>query len=180
MELNRELNVVTPSHRKLLEDNQMAKKQRTTARYKGDNNFRLYDDVLSIASTLLRNRKEFGAYKLQSLAEATRSFGNSFSDMPNLKSHIASASQSIDDIADYVSHSDIAEIVHDSSVFARRHPLATLAGSVAIGLGMAMAMRPTNSTPTRAAKTKTKSNRKTKKAPPREKRVTNGSAHTNA
>jgi trans-2-enoyl-CoA reductase len=77
--------------------------------------YRIYDDMLAVAGTLLRSRKELGAEKLQAFAESARSFAGSVADMPNLKSHVTAASQTIDDLAEYVAHTDIENIIHDDA-----------------------------------------------------------------
>ena len=43
---------------------------------------RIFDDVLALAGTLARGRKELGADKLQSLAASTRDFAASMTDLP--------------------------------------------------------------------------------------------------
>lgn len=139
---------------------------------------RIFEDVLAVAATLLRSRKDFGADKLHSLAEATRGYAASMADLPNLRAHVASASETIEGLAEYVMHTDIEHMVQDAGTFARRHPLATLGVTVAAGLAASRLMRtsqPDAEAKPRRAATKKKS-RKT--AAPR--RGTNGSAQAHA
>ena len=95
---------------------------------------RIFDDVLALAGTLARGRKESGAEKLQMIAESTRDFGDSITEMPNLSRQIASAADSLDGLAEYVMDSDLEQMLQDAKTFARRHPMATLAITVAGGL----------------------------------------------
>jgi hypothetical protein len=139
---------------------------------------RIYDDVLALAGTLLRSRKEFGADKLHTLAEATRDYAASMTDLPNLRVHVTSASESIESFADYVMHTDIDHMVTDAGTFARRHPLATLGVTVAAGMAATRFMRP-SSQPVKAT-VKRSASRKARKSAPRSGRGTNGSAQPHA
>jgi hypothetical protein len=51
-----------------------------------------------------------------------------------MKAYAETAAESLDDLASYVTESDLSEIVADAREFTRRHPLATLGGSIAAGL----------------------------------------------
>ena len=139
---------------------------------------RIFDDVLALASTLLRNRKDLGADKLHSLAQATREYATALSDLPNLKAQAASASESIEGLADYVMHTDVENMAADASNFARRHPMATLGMTIAAGYLASRMMRPAASrrapTPRRGA------SRKKAKAPIHARRSANGSAQPHA
>lgn len=50
-----------------------------------DGSRRIFDDVLSLAGTLARGRKDLGADKLHSLASLTRDYAASMTDLPNLQ-----------------------------------------------------------------------------------------------
>ena len=102
---------------------------------------RVFDDVLTLAGTLARGRKDFGADKLHSLAESTREFAASMTDLPNLRVHVASAADSLEGVAEYVMHTDIEQMVGDAGTFARRHPLATLTVTVVAGMAASRFMR---------------------------------------
>ena len=107
----------------------MAKAHRTS-----NSTYHIFDDIMALAGTLLRSRKDAGAEKLQSLAEATRDYAASLTDLPKLKHQVASASESLEGLADYVMHTDIEHMVADVGNFARRHPLATIGVTVAAGV----------------------------------------------
>lgn len=142
--------------------------------------YRIYDDMLAVAGTLLRSRKELGAEKLQAFAESARSFAGSVADMPNLKSHVTAASQTIDDLAEYVAHTDIENIIHDGGVFARRHPLATLAAAMTAGLGISLMLRPAKPHVVASKRSARPRGLKPRKTSIKAKRTANGSAHLHA
>jgi hypothetical protein len=102
---------------------------------------RIFDDVLALAGTLARGRKDLGADKLHSLASLTREYAASMTDLPNLRVQVASAADSLEGVADYVMHTDIEQMVGDAGTFARRHPLATLAVTVAAGMAASRLMQ---------------------------------------
>ena len=101
---------------------------------------RIFDDVLALAGTLARGRKDLGADKLHSLASLTRDYAASMTDLPNLRVQVASAADSLEGVADYVMHTEIEQMVGDAGTFARRHPLATLAVTVAAGMAASRLM----------------------------------------
>jgi hypothetical protein len=101
---------------------------------------RIFDDVLALAGTLARGRKDFGADKLHSLASSTRDFAASMTDLPNLRVHVATAADSLESLSDYVMHTEIEQMVGDAGTFARRHPFATFAATVAAGLAVSRFM----------------------------------------
>jgi len=102
---------------------------------------RVFDDVLALAETLARGRKDYGADKLHSLASSTREFAASMTDLPNLRVQVASAAESLEGLAEYVTHTDIEQMIGDAKTFARRHPLATLTITVAAGMAAGRFMR---------------------------------------
>lgn len=129
-----------------------AKKSRTNGNHRyasaGMNGSRrILDDVLSLAGTLARSQKDMGAEKLNSLASLTRDYAESMRDLPNLRIQVASAADSLEGVADYVMHTEIEQMVNDAGTFARRHPLATLAMTVAAGMAASRLMyrQPANS-----------------------------------
>lgn len=116
-----------------------AKKTRTNSNHRKasatlNGSRRIFDDVLALAGTLVRSQKDMGADKLNSLASLTREYAASMTDLPNLRVQVASAADSLEGVADYVMHTEIEQMVGDAGTFARRHPLATLAVTVAAGM----------------------------------------------
>jgi hypothetical protein len=94
----------------------------------------LFDDMLNMAGSLASSRKEYAAAQLESLADSVRQFTDVMPDIPTMKAYAETAAESLDDLASYVTESDLSEIVADAREFTRRHPLATLGGSIAAGL----------------------------------------------
>jgi hypothetical protein len=132
--------------------------------------------VLALAGTLARGRKDLGADKLHSLAELTREYAASMKDLPNLRVQVASAADSMEGVADYVMHTEIEQMVGDAGTFARRHPVATLAVTIAAGMAASRFMyrQPRAGRTASARRTSTSSARKrTGQAG----RNTNGHAH---
>lgn len=142
-----------------------AERKRSNGRHKGTNraqngSHRIFDDVLALAGTLVRGRKDFGADKLHSLAGSTRDYAASMTELPNLRGHVASAAESLEGLAEYVTDTEIDQMIEDAGTFARRHPIATLAASVAAGIaasryiwpGPAMGKRNTQSVRGRATR----------------------------
>jgi hypothetical protein len=153
----------------------MAKAQRKTGKIDRDGvTYRIFDDVLALATTLLRGRKDSGAGKLRSLAEATRGYAASMTDLPNLQAQVASASEGIEGLADYVLHTDVEHMAGDAVVFAKRQPLASLAIAVAAGVVASRLMRsPRPEIKVRARATPARNSGKKKSTTPS--RKTNGS-----
>jgi hypothetical protein len=92
------------------------------------------DDALSLASTLADSRKLAGADRIVELASATREFGASLNDFPQLRRYSDQAAESLDDLADYIARTEIPDMLDDFAGFAKRQPVATLTLGVAAGL----------------------------------------------
>ncbi len=142
---------------------------------------RIFDDVLALAGTLASGRKELGADKLQELASLTREYAASMTDLPNIRVQVASAADSLEGVADYVMHTEIEQMVGDAGIFARRHPLATLAVTVAAGMAASRLMyrRPVTATarPGRKASPRRAAASGASKRSAQARRNSNGHAH---
>jgi ABC-type transporter Mla subunit MlaD len=101
---------------------------------------RLFDDALSLASTLADSRKRAGADRIVELASATREFSASLDDFPQLRRYSNAAAQNLDDLADYIVRTDIPDMLDDLARFAKRQPVATLTLGVAAGLAFTQLM----------------------------------------
>jgi hypothetical protein len=95
---------------------------------------RFLGDALSLASTFADNRKAASSDRIVELASATREFGASLNDFPQLRRYGDQAAGSLDDLADYVAKTDIPDMLDDFVGFAMRKPVATLTLGVASGL----------------------------------------------
>lgn len=109
-----------------------------TARTNGNH---LFDDALSMASTLTRSRKQSEARRLKDISAATREFGATLDDFPHLRSYADAAAEGMENIADYVEETDLQEMVADLATMARRQPLATIALTIAAGVAAAQLAR---------------------------------------
>lgn len=96
--------------------------------------YRFIDDIMAMAGSLANSRKGYAADKLDALAESVREFSEALPDMPNFRSYATAAADSFEGLAGYVTESDLDTMMDDARQFARRHPLAMLAGSVAAGV----------------------------------------------
>jgi hypothetical protein len=105
-----------------------------TSRYQQPTANRLFDDALSLASSLADSRKRAGADRIVEIASATREFGASLDDFPQLRTYSDQAAAGLDDLADYIAKTDIPDMLDDFAGFARRQPVATLTLGVAAGL----------------------------------------------
>lgn len=101
---------------------------------------RIFDDALSLASALADGRKRAGADRIVELASATRDFGTTLDDFPQLRHYSDTAADNLDDLADYVAKTDIPDMLEDFAGFAKRQPVATLTLGVAAGLAFTQLM----------------------------------------
>jgi hypothetical protein len=104
-----------------------------TQRTSRNTSSRLYDDVLALASTLMRDRQEIGGRRLKALSTSVRDMAQSLPEMPNLTSYVGSTADNLTDLADYISSSDIETIASDANQFSRRHPMMTMGIAAASG-----------------------------------------------
>lgn len=100
----------------------------------------MYDDVVSLAGTLLRGQKDYGASKINSLADATREFAAAMPEMPTLRVYVDSAANQLEELSDYVVTTDFDDMINDAGRLARRYPMATLGIAIAAGMGAAQFM----------------------------------------
>lgn len=144
----------------------------------------IFDDVLALAGTFARGQKDYGADKLHSLAESTREFATSMTDVPNLRVQMASAGENLENLAEYVMHTNIEHMLKDAGTFARRRPLAALTMTIIAGLAVSRFMRPRSessklgSNRGKASRRKTLSSRPKQVVQPRS--GTNGKARAHA
>ncbi len=115
----------------------MARSPRSSKRSaNGDSpgSYRFIDDMMAMAGSLANSRKGYAADKLDSLAESVREFSQALPDMPNIKTYATAAAESFEGLASYVTESDLDTMMDDARQFARRHPMAMLAGTLAAGV----------------------------------------------
>ncbi|MFO1132902.1 hypothetical protein [Novosphingobium sp.] len=94
----------------------------------------LFDDLLTMAGSLAESRREYASGQLETLADTIRQFSVSLPALPAVSTYAETAADSLEDLAGYVLDSDLPDMVSDAREIARRHPLATLGGSILAGL----------------------------------------------
>ena len=115
----------------------MAQKRSTKKnKSRGRNNSvsHMVDDVLSLAGTLLSSKKDWVADKVSNLSGATHTYAEALSDVPGVGAYASSTANTFDDFAEYINNSDFNDLLRDGTVFAKKHPLQTLAGAVVAGI----------------------------------------------
>jgi hypothetical protein len=121
-----------------LTEHPMASRAGTARKANGNN---LFNDALSMASTLTRSRKQTEAKRLKDISLATREFSATLEDFPHLRSYADAAADGIDSVADYVEETELQDMVSDLAEMARRQPLATMALTIAAGVAAAQIAR---------------------------------------
>jgi ElaB/YqjD/DUF883 family membrane-anchored ribosome-binding protein len=99
----------------------------------------IYDDILSLAGSLIGSRKQRGAESLSSLAEATREYGANL-EIPHVSAYVSSAADQLDYLSEYMSGNNLETMVADAGDFAKRHPAAALGLAAAAGFGITRLM----------------------------------------
>ena len=118
--------------------------------------YRVFEDVLALAGSLANTRRVYAADKLETLAGSVREFAGAMQEMPSVRAYVDATAESLEELADYVTQSDLETMTEDAREFARLHPMATLAGTVAVGIAIAQMMQPGTSTSRRSgARSKT-------------------------
>ena len=108
--------------------------QKNKAGTRKNTNARMIDDVLALAGTLFRSKKDWVADKVSNLSTATHAYAEALNEVPGGGSYASSTAEAFDDFAEYINDSDLNDLVRDGSVFAKRHPFQTLAGAVVAGI----------------------------------------------
>jgi hypothetical protein len=99
------------------------------------NDHHVYDDVLSLANSLLRSQKSRGAEQIRNLAKAAKGFAEDIRDLPEIQNYAHTASKALHELSDYVSETDFQDMMRDAKKFAQRYPIAMAAGALAVGYG---------------------------------------------
>lgn len=107
----------------------------------GGNSYRIVDDLLAMAGSLAGNRKDFASAKLETLAGALRECSSAMPGIPHVKAYASAAAESLDGLAGYIMECDFPTMVADAKEFARRHPMATLTGTIAAGVVISQMMQ---------------------------------------
>ncbi len=113
--------------------------------------YRLMDDVKGLAETLFKNRREYGAEKLQSIAEATRDYAASLNSFPGISEKIDELSDSMTEFSEYISETDIETLISDAGLYARRKPIATMGIALVVGAAATQLLLAATREPRRAS-----------------------------
>lgn len=102
--------------------------------HNADSSYGIFEDVVALAESLLRKRKIYGAEKLQDVAQATRGYATSMTDLPTLSEQVSRVSDTIEQFSGYIAKNDVETMLNDAGSFARRRPYLTLGVAIAAGL----------------------------------------------
>ena len=95
---------------------------------------RLFKDGLSLASSLLDRRKEWGSEKISEFASATQEYATSMKDIPAVQDTVSFAGDKLENFAKYISKASVERLAADASGFVKRYPVAVIAAGVTVGL----------------------------------------------
>jgi hypothetical protein len=98
-------------------------------------------DILALASTVVGSGKHVGAQKISAVAESTRTFGEGMAELPNLQAYADAAADALDEFAEYVDTTEVADILDDMGTLARRQPVMTAAAALAAGIVVTQVLR---------------------------------------
>ena len=115
----------------------MAQKRKTRpnkARSRNGSTHRMFDDILSLAGSLMSSKKDWVADRVSTLSSATHAYADALNDIPGVGPYANLTAESFDDFAQYLNESDFNDLLRDGSIFAKRHPVPTLAGAIIAGI----------------------------------------------
>ena len=95
---------------------------------------RLFKDGLSLASSLLDSRKEWGSEKISEFASATQEYATSMKDIPAVQDTVTFAADTLENFAKYISKTSVERLAADASGFVKRYPVAVIAAGLTVGL----------------------------------------------
>jgi hypothetical protein len=95
---------------------------------------RLFKDGLSLASSLLDSRKEWGSEKISEFASATQEYATSMKDVPAVQDTVTFAADTLENFAKYISKTSVERLAADAAGFVKRYPVAVIAAGVTVGL----------------------------------------------
>ena len=103
--------------------------------------YQILEDIIVLAGGLAKLGKTIAAKKIQSSADAASSLVHTKVDMDDINTQLSNAKETLVDATDYVMHSDVAQMIDDARIFARRHPVTTMVSVVAVGALIANMLR---------------------------------------
>lgn len=113
---------------------QKRKARPNKARSRNGSTHRMFDDILSLAGSLMSSKKDWVADRVSTLSTATHAYADALNDIPGVGPYANLTAESFDDFAQYLNESDFNDLLRDGSIFAKRHPVPTLAGAIIAGI----------------------------------------------
>lgn len=113
---------------------QKRKARPNKARSRNGSTHRMFDDILSLAGSLMSSKKHWVADRVSTLSSATHAYADALNDIPGVGPYANLTAESFDDFAQYLNESDFNDLLRDGSIFAKRHPVPTLAGAIIAGI----------------------------------------------
>ncbi len=113
---------------------QKRKARPNKARSPNGSTHRMFDDILSLAGSLMSSKKDWVADRVSTLSSATHAYADALNDIPGVGPYANLTAESFDDFAQYLNESDFNDLLRDGSIFAKRHPVPTLAGAIVAGI----------------------------------------------
>lgn len=113
---------------------QKRKARPNKARSRNGSTHRMFDDILSLAGSLMSSKKDWVADRVSTLSSATHAYADALNDIPGVGPYANLTAESFDDFAQYLNESDFNDLLRDGSIFAKRHPVPTLAGAIIAGI----------------------------------------------
>ncbi|MBL8792097.1 MAG: hypothetical protein JNM45_16515 [Rhizobiales bacterium] len=146
---------------------------------------RLLGNAMYFSGAIARTGLEYGAEKIQSLAGLARTYSEEQVNTPQIQEYAELAADSLDDLAAYVSDTDIEVMLEDARDFAYRHPWAVVSAGLVGGVLAAQVLRTSMAGSARSGAgwtfaSGTKPGRKTGSRSRKTGRTANGSSHANA
>lgn len=114
--------------------------------------YQIFEDIIVLAGGIAKLGKTIAAQKIQSSADAASHLVHTKVDMADINAQLSEAKESLSQASDYAMHTDVKQMVDDASVFARKHPVATLVSVIALGSLIANMMRSGTTSPPATAK----------------------------
>jgi hypothetical protein len=113
---------------------QKRKARPNKARSRNGSTHRMFDDILSLAGSLMSSKKDWVADRVSTLSSATHAYADALNDIPGVGPYANLTAESFDDFAQYLNESDFNDLLRDGSIFAKRHPVPTLASAIIAGI----------------------------------------------
>ena len=150
--------------------------------------YQILEDIIVLVGGVAKLGRTLAAQKIQSTADAATNFVSDNLDPDNINEHLSEARESLGQVADYASNTEVKQMMDDAAVFARRHPFTSIISVVAAGALIGTLIRANASAPeapeprarTQTRKPRAKSTRSSVKTRSPRAAKENGSARANA